>query len=194
MSSLSGRERAGIGVFLGLLCWVVFSYVLLPEYRRFRNGHREITENLRNIRVARDRLRDLPDLRSEVRVLERRLTPGAVESNLSGGFPNVLRELERLVSEAHIPPEKIDRIGRTDPYSPPESEPAGPVGVGIVAQFRSITMENLVRLIWRFRSLPVPVGVRTLRVDPVAVESRTFYDVRMSLGLPVASAAPGPSR
>lgn len=183
MRSFTRRERIGVAALLGLIGLIGFYQLLWPRYRRYRRWEGEIRDNLEKIRRARGRIRGVPALRSKLHELENRLYAGRTAAGTPGGFPRLLRRIEATRGRAHIPPENVARIARG------VSGPERPGGTGAVARFRSITMENVVRLIWQLRGKQRPVGVQGIRLDPVEVESTTRYDVRLQLWVPLAYGA-----
>lgn len=174
------REKYLLISFVVLLVVVSLWYVVWPTYVRYTALDRKIRNHVRKIQSAQQEAAQIEQLVDDLVKTKRELKLARLKLPEEGRFNQLMSTLEEQALEAGIPEQNIVAFNRG---SLSEGSEGLLQEMTIEAQFESMSMVQLMDVLWRFNQLRRLIDVKKFTMERSGSESVPRYNVNVTLAV-----------
>jgi len=175
------RERNLLIAFGAIVVGFGFYYGLLPMYYHYQELKPKIDKNIEKIQNAQAQASRLEALVDELTETKRKLKKARQKLPERGRFRELMSKLEKQARSAGIPDEKILQFSQGQTSSIKDGMVQE---MSISARFDSITMEQLVEMLWRFDNMIRMLDIKSFRnfsISRTEGNDQFLYSINMDM-------------
>lgn len=175
------RERNLLIVLAFAAVGAGFYYVVLPMYYEYGDLKSKIESNVEEIQSAQTQAAQLEGLVEDLKKTKKDLKKAKQKLPDKGKFRELMTALESQARQAGIPDRKILEFSQGNVTTIKEGLVEEMV---ISARFDSISMQQLVDMLWRFDNMIRMLDIKSFRsfnLQRVQMDDQFFYNVNMNM-------------
>lgn len=155
---------------------VGYWYVIRTRWNQYNEWEGKIEENVKRVKEARRKARQLDSLIEEVREFRRKLKKAQRKLPEKGEFFDLLANLEQEATASGIPKGQISNFSRGSVRSKKMVKARS-----INAEFERITLGALARLLWQYNNMERLIDIQTISIQPQQDANR--FNVSLQLAV-----------
>jgi len=172
------REKILLGFLVCAAVGAVFYYGYTFFWGNYVEWGETIQENVQKIQEAQRQASQIEQLVNEFRNTSRELKKARRMLPEQGEFYELLAKLEQQAQDAGIPDKKIITFSRS------QTKSRGLVRVmSIQAQFKSLSLEQMVSMLWRFENMRRLIDLQSFQLNPKQTQTQYFFDLNMTMNV-----------